>query len=119
MEPSSQQPQFGDADYNLAAFGREVCGGRLRWLATVLAALSSLLLICILAGLFPPDLQWPIHASGTAAKIVVIGRADYLVRDSSCKLAGTHLQEIEAAARASEWIWVILAVAYLTSPSPM
>ena len=71
MEPSSRQPQFGDADYNLAAFGREVCGGRLRWFATVLAALSAILLIGVFAGLLPADLQLPVNVTGGTAKVIV------------------------------------------------
>ncbi len=73
MEPSSRQPQFGDPDYNLAAFRRDLFGGRLRWLATVLAVLSAALIVCVFSGLLPPDLQWFIHATGTVAKAIVIG----------------------------------------------
>ena len=72
MEPSSRQSQFGDEDYNLAAFGREVCGGRLRSFATVLAVLSALLLIGVFAGLLPADLQLPLNVTGGTAKVIVI-----------------------------------------------
>jgi hypothetical protein len=73
MEPSPRAPQFGEPGYNLRAFGRDVFGGGLRWLASVFAVLGAALVVCIFAGVFPPELDWPIHVTGTAAKALSIG----------------------------------------------
>lgn len=66
-------PQLGDPDYDLAAFFRELFGGGLRWLATVLAVVAALFVISIFAELLPPDMSWPIRARGTAATLVAVG----------------------------------------------
>jgi hypothetical protein len=66
-------PQLGDPDYDITAFGREVFGGGLRWLATVLAAVAALFVIAIFAELLPPDMSWPIRARGTAATLIAVG----------------------------------------------
>jgi hypothetical protein len=54
VDSPPRQPQLGDADYDAAAFRRDLSGGRLRWLATVLAALSAVLAAAVFTGLLPP-----------------------------------------------------------------
>ena len=66
-------PQLGDPDYDFAAFFRDVFGGGLRWLATVLAVVAALFVIGIFAELLPPDTSWPIRARGTAATLIAVG----------------------------------------------
>jgi hypothetical protein len=73
LEPSSRRPQFGDREYHFAAFRRDMIGGGLRWLATVFTVLSATSVVCVFSGVLPPDLYWPIHATGGAAKLIVVG----------------------------------------------
>jgi hypothetical protein len=73
LEQSSRQPQPGDPDYDFAAFREDLFGGGLRWFATVLAVVSAAFAVGVFSRLIPPDLYWPIHATGRAAKAIVIG----------------------------------------------
>jgi hypothetical protein len=73
LDPKPRQPQFGDPDYDLAAFYRDVFGGGLRWLATVLAVAGAVLATCLLTDLLPRDMEIPfLHVKGTTAIAVVI-----------------------------------------------
>jgi hypothetical protein len=57
---------------DLRAFGRELFGGTLRWLATVLAVVAALFLVCMLAGYLPAEAHWPVRARGTTATMLVL-----------------------------------------------
>lgn len=61
---AEKQPQLGNPDYNLATFARDLSDGQLRWLASVLAVGSIVLLVW---ALLDPALEifWPIHLRGS------------------------------------------------------
>jgi hypothetical protein len=70
--PDPRQANREEAAAALVAFGREVFGGGLRWLATVFTAASAVLLIGMYAGILPDETYWPVRTRGTTATLLVV-----------------------------------------------
>jgi hypothetical protein len=70
--PSARSREAGrsDAAAHLAAFGRELFDGGLRWLATVLTVATALVLIGMYTGVLPAETYWPVRARGTTAALL-------------------------------------------------
>ncbi len=56
--------QLGDSDYGANDFRSDLFGRGLRWLSSVLAALSIGLLMWMIADDKPAEIQWPVHLRG-------------------------------------------------------
>jgi hypothetical protein len=69
----NDEPEFLGQGYDLTTFGRDLSGGKLRWLATVLAVASGVLLVGMAAGIVPMEIYYPIHIEGLATPWVVLG----------------------------------------------
>lgn len=62
-----EPPEFLGPGYDLTAFRRDSTGGGLRWLATILAVAGGGMLPCMVTGIAPPVVHYPIHIEGPAA----------------------------------------------------
>jgi hypothetical protein len=65
-----RQQARDEAAAALAAFGRELFGSSLRWLASVFTMASALLLIGMYAGILPTETYWPVRTRGTTATLL-------------------------------------------------
>ena len=66
---SQQDPEhkdISDPSYNAADFRVQLAGGRLRWLASILAAASAGLFVYLLTEGEKAELDFPIHIKGRA-----------------------------------------------------
>lgn len=70
MNGERRKPEFGDPDYDAAAFGQDVFGGRFRRAAT-LGTIASALLVASRFLANPPDIPFP-HMTGVPATVAVI-----------------------------------------------
>jgi hypothetical protein len=71
MNEERRKPQFGEPDYDAAAFAEDVFGGRFRWAATLATIASALLVASRFLLATPPDIPFP-HLTGTAATVAVV-----------------------------------------------
>lgn len=70
-QDSERKPQFGDPEYDIAAFANELTGNGMRWLSTILAAASLGLLVFLAALDGEPAIYYPIHVEGTTAVLII------------------------------------------------
>jgi hypothetical protein len=66
MNPQQEEKSLSDPSYNLSDFKVQVCGGGLRWLATMLFGASIALLAYFAATADTPEIDFPIHLQGRA-----------------------------------------------------
>jgi hypothetical protein len=71
--PPHREPQLGDPDYDLAAFGRDLTGGSLRWIATALAALGTGFVVYQVCCSTDVEVAYPIHRRGRACSWTSVG----------------------------------------------
>lgn len=69
----TDSPEFLGPGYDLTAFRRDLTGGRLRWLSTVLAIASAGLFGSMVAGIAPLEMPIPIPIQGPAVLWVAGG----------------------------------------------
>jgi hypothetical protein len=74
MRPSPAEAQRNreEAAAALAALGRELVGGSMRWLATIFALGGLVFLAGMYAGFLPIETFWPVRTRGTTATVLIV-----------------------------------------------
>jgi hypothetical protein len=70
--PAEARQNREEAAAALAALGRELVGGGLRWLATFFTIGGVVLLAGTYTGMLPAETFWPVRTQGTTATVLIV-----------------------------------------------
>jgi hypothetical protein len=70
--PADAPQNRQEAAAQLVALVRELVGGSLRWLATVLTIAGVLMLIGMYAEILPDEAYWPVQPHGTTSWVIAV-----------------------------------------------